>query len=547
MFWLWEADRKRPDYSAHQLHEHVAPEEPQSNMREILYIQAGKLANYVGTHFWNAQESYFTYGEGALDPIVNHDISFREGLSERGESTFSPRLLLFDRKSNFGSLSDLYDAAEAHGSEELLSEWNGDVVEYRQDPVPQSDYHARLDTERDTHGPEDEQATPRADESRIRFWADYSRVFFHPRTIQRLPDPPDWEAAEGDWAKGIEEFNRLEEDSEFMEETFRMFVEECDNLQGLQLVNETPTFGSFTHSFLTRFRDEFTKIPSLSLSILSGVDPRKIDVDDSPSLMKALNDALCLRSLSELSTMTVPLQNPSTWTAGPWLRDLTADLKDSYHASALLSTHIESATLPLRLKSPASSTDMSTLCSLLNWRENTSFASLSGAFPLSTSDNLEFEQDAYARIYDLSTLVEVPNSQSGEILPFARIDVSRGFSKGSISSYDTWAKRFQPPPFSIHAPACNIPTSFPRILVPVGSPQQTAGAFSSIVTSHHSSTLFAAFSSLADDCLRRHTDVVDKLGLERDDVRQLRDELQALEDIYKVDEGLEDVEMDEQY
>ena len=100
---------------------------------------------------------------------------------------------------------------------------------------------------------------------------------------------------------------------------------------------------------------------------------------------------------------------------------------------------------------------------------------------------------------------------------------------------------------SIHAPACNIPTSFPRILVPVGSPQQTAGAFSSIVTSHDSSTLFAAFSSLADDCLRRHTDVVDKLGLERDDVRQLRDELQALEDIYKVDEGLEDVEMDEQY
>lgn len=47
-------------------------------MKEILYIQAGSLANYIGTHYWNTQESYFTYDEDS-DPIVNHDISFREG------------------------------------------------------------------------------------------------------------------------------------------------------------------------------------------------------------------------------------------------------------------------------------------------------------------------------------------------------------------------------------------------------------------------------------------------------------------------------------
>ncbi len=47
-------------------------------MKEIIYIQAGKLSNYIGTHFWNTQESYFTYEEGD-EPIVEHDISFREG------------------------------------------------------------------------------------------------------------------------------------------------------------------------------------------------------------------------------------------------------------------------------------------------------------------------------------------------------------------------------------------------------------------------------------------------------------------------------------
>lgn len=50
-------------------------------MREILYFQAGRLANFAGTHFWNAQESYFTYGEDAEEPFVDHDTSFREGVN----------------------------------------------------------------------------------------------------------------------------------------------------------------------------------------------------------------------------------------------------------------------------------------------------------------------------------------------------------------------------------------------------------------------------------------------------------------------------------
>lgn len=56
-------------------------------MKEIIYIQAGSLANYTGTHFWNTQESYFTYGseedESADDPIVSNEISFRDGYKVR--------------------------------------------------------------------------------------------------------------------------------------------------------------------------------------------------------------------------------------------------------------------------------------------------------------------------------------------------------------------------------------------------------------------------------------------------------------------------------
>lgn len=57
-------------------------------MKEILYIQAGSFPNFAGTHFWNTQESYFEYDgdeddSGVGEPEINHDVSFREGLSPK--------------------------------------------------------------------------------------------------------------------------------------------------------------------------------------------------------------------------------------------------------------------------------------------------------------------------------------------------------------------------------------------------------------------------------------------------------------------------------
>ena len=43
-------------------------------------------------------------------------------------------------------------------------------------------------------------------------------------------------------------------------------------------------------------------------------------------IRKALNDALCLQGLNELSTMTVPLQSPRNWQPGPWTEELTTDV-----------------------------------------------------------------------------------------------------------------------------------------------------------------------------------------------------------------------------
>ena len=47
-------------------------------------------------------------------------------------------------------------------------------------------------------------------------------------------------------------------------------------------------------------------------------------------IRKALNDALCLHGLNELSSMTVPLQSPSNWRPGPWTAELTTDVSHSH-------------------------------------------------------------------------------------------------------------------------------------------------------------------------------------------------------------------------
>ncbi|KAI0789218.1 Misato segment II tubulin-like domain-containing protein [Abortiporus biennis] len=487
-------------------------------MREIIYIQAGNVANHIGTHFWNTQESYFTYEEGE-DPFVNHDISFREGQTLKGESTFCPRLLLFDHRANFGALSSgLYGESENADdvAEELTSQWNGSVVEYRQDEIPKSKYQTKLEAEEGEdvdieNQEEDEDMTG----GQVRFWSDYTRVFFHPRTCQRLPDLVDYESAEGDWILGRDTFTRYDE--------------------GVQITNDNTTFGSFTHSFLTSFRDEFPKISSLTIPILSSSVPGIIDFDDLKGIRKAMNDALFLRGMNDLSTLTAPIQNPSLWKVGDWCDELKLDVQNLYHTSAIISTHIESATLPIRLKSAPD--DLSSLLSALNWRGDTKYAHLSGIFPLPMASSTSIWEK---KLFDLSAFIQQLLTSSLHSQPrtsiFARVDICRGINGSQKGVYDQWISDLQPVPKTVHAPALPIPTSFPPFFItPPPHPSPTVKLLSCLTTTSHTSALFSNYARLVDETMRRHGDVIDRMGLEMDDVKDLQDELRTIEDGFRED------------
>lgn len=47
-------------------------------------------------------------------------------------------------------------------------------------------------------------------------------------------------------------------------------------------------------------------------------------------MARVINDALCLRSLDTLATMSISIQAPETWTTGEWLHGI--DLNASPHS-----------------------------------------------------------------------------------------------------------------------------------------------------------------------------------------------------------------------
>lgn len=50
--------------------------------KEVLTLQFGHYANFVGTHWWNLQEQGFEYN-GTSPTEINHDVLYREGLNNQ--------------------------------------------------------------------------------------------------------------------------------------------------------------------------------------------------------------------------------------------------------------------------------------------------------------------------------------------------------------------------------------------------------------------------------------------------------------------------------
>ncbi|CCM06306.1 uncharacterized protein FIBRA_08557 [Fibroporia radiculosa] len=264
-------------------------------------------------------------------------------------------------------------------------------------------------------------------------------------------------------------------------------------------------------------------------------------------LANAVSDALALVGLDGLATLSVPVQ-----AAGDWAGRMGVNPKSTYETSAVLATHIESATVPLRLKD--SGYDLGSMCGALNCDGSMRFAHLSGVFPLDSP--LEPERDFKRRLYDFSSLPSgaterlvskrfwarvglMRGDRQDTRLEYARMYVARGFSSSDRGVFERWSEGCRPMPYRIFAPAYPIPTSFPHIVAPtaVSPPRRpysapTVGALASVHTGADTARLFGGYAALVEDVGRRKPEVLAAVGLEGDEVEELRDALWELRDGY---------------
>lgn len=105
-------------------------------------------------------------------------------------------------------------------------------------------------------------APPELTTESVRYWSDFNRVYFHPKSIVQLNEY-DLNSALmpfENWSSGEELFNSLDKEHDLLDRDLRPFVEEADYMQGIQLMSSVDdAWGGFAAKYMDRLRDEYGK------------------------------------------------------------------------------------------------------------------------------------------------------------------------------------------------------------------------------------------------------------------------------------------------
>ena len=341
--------------------------------REAAYLSFG-WANHVATHFWNAQGSYFSDSNDASP--VDHAVSFSVGAGWNDMPLYTPRALLFDLRGEFGSLRQRSALFGGYDDDATRQAWTGEVI--AEPEVEPSWYADVLDHEFDD--PKEHLAAPRG--RAIRYWSDYLRVPFHPRSLVRVAAPgldgtsflQPMGAASGTqfsaYEQGQEVARAMESDASVMDDSVRWLAEDSDLLQGFHVSTSAfDGFSGYSSWYLAALADEFPKTPRMSFAIA----PASKWQDVSLQRVSLMNCALTLAHASETSLL-VPLCPTSD--VGP---HASVDTSDTRAAAAVLAAHMDTATLSTRLLDGHDT--YGGIIDQLNWRRDTPIATLGGCMP----------------------------------------------------------------------------------------------------------------------------------------------------------------------
>ncbi|XP_011092123.1 protein misato homolog 1 isoform X1 [Sesamum indicum] len=358
-------------------------------MKEIVTIQVGSYANFVGSHFWNFQDELLGLADSPTgDQIfrshgLNMDVLYRTGETQQGILTYTPRLVSVDFQGSLGSVSTrgtLYNEVPESSVDTLT--WTGPVTTHTSQPLKKNLFLQSLyleetenvGTSRDC-GSRNGDFCPEVQdkdiveclENEVQYWTDFSKVHYHPQSLYELS---------GLWCD-IKDFNNYGIGreaffgglhAEEINERLRFFVEECDLPQGIQfIIDDSGGFSGVAGEFLENIADEYTNIPVLLYSVRSPYSSLD-STNRKLTLSRKLHDAVSFSKLSTFSKLIVPMGLPSLRTSR-MSKYLCLEDQKPYHNSAVYASAIHSISLPFRMQPLGPSAQLSYTCGAVDVNE----------------------------------------------------------------------------------------------------------------------------------------------------------------------------------
>lgn len=145
------------------------------------------------------------------------------------------------------------------------------------------------------------------------------------------------------YADGYSLFGSLNTQDDIFDRDLRLWIEECDSLQAIQLFTSADdAWAGFSSAYVEDIRDQVGK-GSIWVWGLDGIEPK--EQNSATRRTKTLNHAAALASITSQASMYVPLSVPANLH-----KSVSLDKSVLWHTSALISSAIESVTMPTRLR-----------------------------------------------------------------------------------------------------------------------------------------------------------------------------------------------------
>ncbi|XP_035135427.2 protein misato homolog 1 isoform X2 [Callithrix jacchus] len=556
--------------------------------REVLTLQLGHFAGFVGAHWWNQQDAALGRATDAKEPPgeLCPDVLYRTGRTLHGQETYTPRLILMDLK---GSLSSLKEEGGLYRDKQLDAAiaWQGKLTTHKEELYPKNPYLQdfmsaegvlssdgvwRVKSIPNDKGPPPltMSANPKPlipTEDSIRVWSDFLRVHLHPRSICMIQKyNHDGEAGRLEAFGQGESVLKEPKYQEELEDRLHFYVEECDYLQGFQILCDLHDgFSGVGAKAAEMLQDEYSGRGIITWGLLPG--PYRHG-EAQRNIYRLLNTAFGLMHLTAHSSLVCPLSldgslglRPEPPVNFPYLR---YDATLPFHCSAILATALDTFTAPYRLcSSPVSMVQLADMLSFCGKKVVTAGATI--PFPLAPGQSLP---DSLMQLGGVTpwTPLSACGDPSGTRC-FAQSVVLRGIDRACHTSQLTPGT---PPPSPLHTcttgeevlaqylqqqprvmssshlllTPCRVAPPYPHLfsscslqgMVPDGSMKGAVESIPVFGALCSSSSLHRTLEALAGDLtkldLRRWASFMDA-GVEHDDVAELLQELRSLAQCYQ--------------